>query len=79
MCVFFCGGLCIEDISIHLINDFKSNKRNIVEFYKFRGEKERIFDTMNNVFGWKRLPKFFICLYKAGFDFDDTYNEGDYT
>ena len=28
----------------------------IVEFYNLRGGKERIFDDMNNGFGWNRLP-----------------------
>jgi len=32
-----------------------------VEFYNLRGGKERIFDDMNNGFGWARLPKSFIA------------------
>ena len=40
--------------------DFKSDIRDIVEFYNLRGGKERIFDEMNNGFGWKRLPKSFM-------------------
>ena len=43
-----------------LTNDFDSNVRDIVEFYNLRGGKERIFDDMNNGFGWKRLPKSFM-------------------
>ena len=43
-----------------LTNDFKSDVRDIVEFYNLRGGKERIFDDMNNGFGWKRLPKSFL-------------------
>ena len=43
-----------------LTNDFKSDIRDIVEFYNLRGGKERIFDEMNNGFGWKRLPKSFM-------------------
>ena len=35
--------------------------RDIVEFYNLRGGKERIFDEMNNGFGWKRLPKSFLA------------------
>ena len=27
------------------------------KFYNLRGGKERIFDDMNNGFGWRRLPK----------------------
>ena len=34
--------------------------REIVEFYNLRGGKERIFDEMNNGFGWNRLPKSFM-------------------
>lgn len=43
-----------------LTNDFKSDIRDIVEFYNLRGVKERIFDDMNNGFGWRRLPKSFM-------------------
>ena len=32
-----------------------------VEFYNLRGGKERIFDEMNNGFGWNRLPKSFMA------------------
>ena len=35
--------------------------REIVEFYNLRGGKERIFDDMNNGFGWARLPKSFMA------------------
>ena len=42
-----------------LTNDYKSSARDIVEFYNLRGGKERIFDDMNNGFGWNRLPKSF--------------------
>ena len=44
-----------------LTNDYDSSVREIVEFYNPRGEKERIFDDMNNGFGWDRLPKSFIA------------------
>ena len=32
-------------------------QREVVEFYNLRGGKERIFDDMNNGFGWARPPK----------------------
>ena len=32
-----------------------------MEFYNLRGGKERIFDEMNNDFGWNRLPKSFMA------------------
>ena len=44
-----------------LTNDYESSVREIVEFYNLRGGKERIFDDMNNGFGWDRLPKSFIA------------------
>ena len=44
-----------------LTNDFESGVRDIVEFYNLRGGKERIFDDMNNGFGWNRLPKSFMA------------------
>lgn len=44
-----------------LTNDFDSDIKEIVEFYNLRGGKERIFDDMNNGFGWKRLPKSFMA------------------
>lgn len=44
-----------------LTNDYGSATREIVEFYNLRGGKERIFDEMNNGFGWGRLPKSFMA------------------
>ena len=44
-----------------LTNDYTSTCREIVEFYNLRGGKERIFDDMNNGFGWTRLPKSFMA------------------
>ncbi len=44
-----------------LTNDFVSTAQDIVTFYNQRGEKERIFDEMNNGFGWSRLPKSFMA------------------
>ncbi len=43
-----------------LTNDYTSSLREVVEFYNLRGGKERIFDDMNNGFGWARLPKSFM-------------------
>ena len=39
-----------------ITNDYESSPLEIIKFYNKRGEKERIFDEMNNDFGWKRLP-----------------------
>ena len=44
-----------------LTNDFASTPREVVDFYNQRGAKERIFDEMNNDFGWNRLPKSFMA------------------
>ena len=44
-----------------LTNDYESSVREIVEFYNLRGGKERIFDDLNNGFGWDRLPKYFMA------------------
>ena len=44
-----------------LTNDHTSSNRDIVEFYNKRGGKERIFDDMNNGFGWNWLPKSFMA------------------
>ena len=43
-----------------LTNDHTSSTREVVEFYNLRGGKERIFDEMNNGFGWSHLPKSFM-------------------
>ena len=43
-----------------LTNDYESSEKEIVEFYNLRGGKERIFDDMNNGFGWNRLPKSYM-------------------
>lgn len=39
-----------------LTNDHESSPKQIVAFYNKRGDSERIFDVMNNDFGWSRLP-----------------------
>ena len=44
-----------------ITNDYGSSAREVVEFYNMRGGKERIFDDMNNGFGWDRLPKSFMA------------------
>ena len=44
-----------------LTNDYTSTNREVVEFYNLRGGKERIFDDMNNGFGWARLQKSFMA------------------
>ncbi len=51
----------IFSIRCILTNDYGSSAREIVELYNLRGGKERIFDDMNNGFGWNRLPKSFMA------------------
>lgn len=48
-------------IPLHIDQDYTSSARDVVEFYNLRGGKERIFDDMNNGFGWNRLPKSFMA------------------
>lgn len=43
-----------------ITNDWESSEKEVVEYYNLRGGKERIFDEMNNDFGWNRLPKSFM-------------------
>lgn len=39
-----------------LTNDHDSSEKEVIEYYNARGAQERVFDRMNNDFGWKRLP-----------------------
>jgi len=39
-----------------LTNDYESSEKEVIEYYNQRGTSEKIFDAMNNDFGWKRLP-----------------------
>jgi hypothetical protein len=39
-----------------LTNDWESTEKEVVEYYNQRGTSEKIFDVMNNDFGWKHLP-----------------------
>lgn len=41
-------------------NDQTSTDKEIIEYYNQRGASEKIFDEMNNDFGWKNLPFSFI-------------------
>ena len=43
-----------------MTNDYESTPEEIVEFYNKRGAKKRIFDDLNNSFGWNLLPKSFM-------------------
>lgn len=39
-----------------LTNDWKWGEKRIIKFYNARGSAEKVFDMMNNDFGWNRLP-----------------------
>lgn len=43
-----------------LTNDHKSTEKEVIEYYNARGASEKIFDEMNNDFGWKHLPFSFL-------------------
>ena len=43
-----------------LTNDHQSTEKEIIEYYNARGASEKIFDEMNNDFGWKHLPFSFL-------------------
>jgi hypothetical protein len=39
-----------------ITNDIEMTDEEVVEYYNQRGSSEKIFDEMNNDFGWKNLP-----------------------
>ena len=43
-----------------LTNDHQSTEKEVVEYYNARGASEKVFDEMNNDFGWKHLPFSFL-------------------
>lgn len=43
-----------------LTNDWDTDEAGIIHFYNQRGAKEKIFDQMDNDFGWDYLPKSFL-------------------
>lgn len=43
-----------------LTNDQESTEKEVIEYYNQRGTSEKIFDVMNNDFGWKRMPFSFL-------------------
>jgi len=43
-----------------LTNDWESTEKDVIEYYNNRGTSEKIFDQMNNDFGWKRMPFSFL-------------------
>lgn len=43
-----------------LTNDWESTEKEVIEYYNQRGSSEKLFDVMNNDFGWKNLPCSFM-------------------
>jgi hypothetical protein len=43
-----------------LTNDWESSEKEVIEYYNQRGTSEKVFDVMNNDFGWKHLPFSFL-------------------
>lgn len=43
-----------------LTNDWDSTEKEVIEYYNQRGKSEKVFDVMNNDFGWKHLPFSFL-------------------
>ena len=43
-----------------LTNDCESTEKQVIELYNHRGASEKVFDEMNNDFGWKHLPFSFL-------------------
>jgi len=52
-----------EDTCVYrsiLTNDWQSTEKEVIEYYNQRGCSEKLFDVMNNDFGWKHLPCSFL-------------------
>ena len=43
-----------------LTNDWDGSEKEVIEYYNQRGSSEKVFDVMNNDFGWNRLPFSFM-------------------
>jgi len=43
-----------------LTNDWQNTEKEVIEYYNQRGSSEKLFDIMNNDFGWKHLPCSFM-------------------
>ncbi|HZJ36997.1 MAG TPA: transposase [Gillisia sp.] len=55
-------------------NDLAFTNKGIMEYYNQRGAAEKIFDEMNNDFGWKGLFFFFTGKYSA-YDLDQLFEK----
>ena len=43
-----------------LTNDWQNTEKEVIEYYNQRGSSEKLFDVMNNDFGWSHLPCSFM-------------------
>jgi len=43
-----------------LTNDWQSSEKEVIQYYNQRGASEKLFDVMNNDFGWNHLPFSFM-------------------
>jgi hypothetical protein len=43
-----------------LTNDWQSSEKEVIEYYNQRRASEKLFDVMNNDFGWNHLPFSFM-------------------
>jgi len=43
-----------------LTNDRQSTEKEVIEYYNQRGRSEKVFDIMNNDFGWSKMPFSFM-------------------
>ena len=44
-----------------LTNEWDMTEEEVISFYNQRGAKEKVFDQMDNDFGWDYLPKGLLC------------------
>ena len=57
------GNLFTNDAKTYraiITNDTDMSEKEVIEFYNARGTSEKIFDVMNNDFGWSKLPFSFM-------------------
>lgn len=53
-----------DDVYVYraiLTNEWDMTEEEVISFYNQRGAKERVFDQMDNDFGWHYLPKGLLC------------------
>lgn len=59
-----CFGEGGDDVYVYraiLTNEWDMTEEEVISFYNQRGAKEKVFDQMDNDFGWDYLPKGLLC------------------